>query len=75
MANEGDARMSDILAVDDDQDVVTALQRDLPQRFAADYRVVVEQTPEVALQTLWRLRDEGADLEKKWELARPTIYK
>lgn len=62
MASVEDVRMPVILAVDDDLDAVTALQRDLTRRFTADYHLVVERTPEVALQTLRSLRNERADV-------------
>src|SRR5947209_11465246 len=51
-----------ILAVDDDSETVAALERDLTRRFVADYRIVVERTPEAALRELWRLRDGGAEV-------------
>jgi FAD dependent oxidoreductase len=41
-----------LLAVDADQGILAALQRDLPRRFAADYRTVTADTPEAALAEL-----------------------
>jgi thioredoxin reductase (NADPH) len=41
-----------LLGVDDDPDILAALQRDLARRFAADYRIVTASTPEVALAEL-----------------------
>jgi len=61
-SQERPAAMPVILAVDDDLDAVTTLQRDLVRRFGADYRVIVEGTPELAVQKLRRLRDDGAEL-------------
>lgn len=41
-----------LLAVDNDPDIITALQRDLTRRFATDYRIVTAKTPEAALAEL-----------------------
>jgi thioredoxin reductase (NADPH) len=41
-----------LLAVDADQEILAALQRDLPRRFAADYRTVTADTPQAALAEL-----------------------
>jgi thioredoxin reductase (NADPH) len=41
-----------LLAVDNEHDILTALQRDLTRRFAADYRIVTANTPEAALAEL-----------------------
>ena len=41
-----------LLAVDNDPDILAALQRDLTRRFAADYRIVTASTPEAALAEL-----------------------
>jgi len=41
-----------LLAVDADQEILAALQRDLPRRFAADYRTVTAETPAAALAEL-----------------------
>jgi thioredoxin reductase (NADPH) len=41
-----------LLAVDNDRDILTALQRDLTRRFVADYRIVTANTPEAALAEL-----------------------
>src|SRR5947209_13515728 len=51
-----------ILAVDDAPDAASALERDLPRRYAADYRVIVECSPEAGLQQLRRLREESVDV-------------
>jgi thioredoxin reductase (NADPH) len=37
-----------LLAVDSDQDILAAIERDLSRRFAADYRIVTNNTPEGA---------------------------
>jgi len=49
-----------LLAVDADQGILAALRRDLPRRFAADYRTVTADTPEAALAEL-DPEDEVAD--------------
>lgn len=41
-----------LLAVDADQEILAALQHDLPRRFAPDYRTVTADTPEAALAEL-----------------------
>ena len=51
-----------ILAVDDDREAITALERDLTRRFSADYSIVVERSAEAGLRRLQTLRDEGADV-------------
>jgi thioredoxin reductase (NADPH) len=57
-----EGRVPVILAVDDDHEAASALERDLPRRFAADYRVIVEQSPRRAIDELERLRNEGVDV-------------
>ena len=39
-----------ILAIDDDPGAASALEADLPRRYAADYRVMVERSPEAGLR-------------------------
>jgi thioredoxin reductase (NADPH) len=41
-----------LLAVDNGAEILAALERDLSRRFAADYRIVTAETPEVALGEL-----------------------
>jgi thioredoxin reductase (NADPH) len=41
-----------LVAVDNDPDILAALQRDLARRFAADYRIVTASTQEAALAEL-----------------------
>jgi thioredoxin reductase (NADPH) len=41
-----------LVAVDNDPDILAALQRDLTRRFAADYRIVTASTQEAALAEL-----------------------
>ena len=45
------------LVVDDDRDVVAALEEALVRRFGADYRIIAESLPERGLSILERLRD------------------
>jgi thioredoxin reductase (NADPH) len=45
------------LVVDDDRDVVAALEEALDRRFGADYRIIAESSPERGLSVLERLRD------------------
>ena len=41
-----------LLAVDTDREILTAMERDLARRFAADYRIVTAATPEAAFAEL-----------------------
>jgi thioredoxin reductase (NADPH) len=41
-----------LLGVESDRDILAAIQRDLTRRFASDYRIVIAETPEVALAQL-----------------------
>src|SRR6266571_327082 len=45
-----------VLAVDDDGDVLAALQAALAKRYGADYQILAERSPAAALQMLERLR-------------------
>ncbi len=45
-----------VLAVDDDGDVLAALQAALAKRYGADYQILAERSPAAALQVLERLR-------------------
>jgi thioredoxin reductase (NADPH) len=47
-----------LVAVDDDSDVLTALQAALTKRYGTDYQILAERSPEAALQTLERLRQD-----------------
>jgi thioredoxin reductase (NADPH) len=48
-----------LVAVDDDSDVLAALQAALARRYAADYQILTERSPAAALQTLERLRQDN----------------
>src|SRR5579863_1829846 len=45
-----------LLSVDDDSDVLRAIERDLRSRYGADYRVIGSDSPEGALDVLKQLR-------------------
>jgi thioredoxin reductase (NADPH) len=47
-----------LVVVDDDSDVLAALQAALARRYGADYQILAERSPEAALQTLVRLRQD-----------------
>jgi thioredoxin reductase (NADPH) len=47
-----------VLAVDDDSDVLAALEQALHKRYGADYQILVERSPAAGLQTLERLRQQ-----------------
>lgn len=52
-----------ILAVETDQPVADALERDLPRRYGADYDVVVERSPAAALERLRESESQGTGAE------------
>jgi len=47
-----------LVVVDDDSDVLAALQAALARRYGADYQILAERSAEAALQTLVRLRQD-----------------
>jgi thioredoxin reductase (NADPH) len=47
-----------LVVVDDDSDVLAALQAALARRYGADYQILAERSPDAALQTLVRLRQD-----------------
>src|SRR6266511_2315731 len=49
-----------VLVVDDDGDVLAALQAALAKRYGADYQILAERSAAAALQTLERLRRQEA---------------
>src|ERR1051325_4618623 len=49
-----------ILAVDDDPEVLNAVERDLRQHFRADYRVIKVSSGPLALETTRQLKQRGA---------------
>src|SRR5262245_42774995 len=49
-----------ILTVDDDPEVLNAIERDLRHHFRADYRVVKAPSGEQALDAVRQLRERGA---------------
>jgi thioredoxin reductase (NADPH) len=51
-----------LLVVDDDADVLRALQRDLRQRFAQDWQVVAAGSGQEAIDALKGIRDRGGSL-------------
>ncbi|HXX00437.1 MAG TPA: response regulator, partial [Candidatus Acidoferrales bacterium] len=53
-----------LLSVDDDSDVLRAIERDLRSQYGADYRVIGSDSPEAALEMLreLKLRNDGVAL-------------
>jgi thioredoxin reductase (NADPH) len=51
-----------LLAVDDDREALAAVSKELRDRYARDYTVVCEASPEAALSTLERLAEEGTEV-------------
>lgn len=51
-----------LLTVDDDPEVLNAIERDLRQHFRTDYRVVKASSGPEALETVRELRDRGAQI-------------
>jgi thioredoxin reductase (NADPH) len=45
-----------LLSVDDDSDVLRAIERDLRSKYGADYRVIASESPEQALNLLGQLK-------------------
>ena len=45
-----------LLSVDDDPDVLRAIERDLRSKYGADYRVIASDSPEQALNLLGQLK-------------------
>ncbi len=51
-----------ILAVDDDPEVLNAVERDLRQHFRADYRIIKASSGQQALETTRQLKQRGSGL-------------
>lgn len=51
-----------ILAVDDDAEVLAAVERDLRQRYRADYRIVAASSGEEALETVREFKARGTPI-------------
>lgn len=51
-----------ILAVDDDAEVLSAVERDLRQHYRSDYRIVSAGSPEEALDAARQLKQRGAPI-------------
>ena len=49
-----------ILSVDDDPEVLSAIERDLRQHFRSDYRIIKSGSPAQALETVAQLNQRGA---------------
>src|SRR2546421_11810624 len=51
-----------LLAVDDDPEVLSSVERDLRRRYGADYRVVRADSGESALEAVRQLKERGEPL-------------
>jgi thioredoxin reductase (NADPH) len=51
-----------LLAVDDDHEALTAVSKELHDRYSRDYTVMCEASPEAALRTLEKLAEEGTEV-------------
>jgi thioredoxin reductase (NADPH) len=51
-----------LLSVDDDVDVLRAVERDLRSQYGADYRVIGSDSPEAALDLLKQLKLRNDDV-------------
>jgi len=51
-----------LVAVDDDRECLSALKRELGDRYSRDYRIVCTASPEDALATLEKLAEDGEDV-------------
>ena len=54
-----------LLSVDDDSDVLRAIERDLRSQYGADYRVIASDSPEAGLEVLKQLK--GVTEFQSWE--------
>jgi thioredoxin reductase (NADPH) len=51
-----------LVAVDDDRECLSALERELGERYSRDYRIVCTASPEDALATLEKLAEDGEEV-------------
>ncbi len=51
-----------LVAVDDDRESLSALERELGHRYSRDYRIICTASPEDALSTLERLAQDGEEV-------------
>ncbi len=51
-----------LVAVDDDGECLSALERELSDRYSRDYRIICTPSPEDALSTLERLAQDGEEV-------------
>jgi thioredoxin reductase (NADPH) len=51
-----------LLALDDDRECLSALERELGERYSRDYRIICTASPEDALATLEKLADDGEEV-------------
>src|SRR5215210_3540298 len=51
-----------LLAVDDDRECLSALERELGDRYSRDYRIICTASPDGALATLEQLADDGDEV-------------
>ena len=51
-----------IMTVDDEPQVLNAVERDLRTHFRSDYRILKAGSGDVALETARKMRDKGLDL-------------
>ena len=51
-----------LLAVEDDRECLSALERELGDRYSRDYRIICTASPERALATLEKLAEDGEDV-------------
>jgi thioredoxin reductase (NADPH) len=51
-----------LLAVDDDREALSAVSRELRDRYSRDYTILCEPSPEAALSTLEKLAEEGTEV-------------
>jgi hypothetical protein len=53
-----------LLSVDDDSDVLRAIERDLRSQYGAEYRVIGSDSPEGALDLLKQLKVRNGDFSR-----------
>ena len=51
-----------ILTVDDDPEVLGAIERDLRQKYRSEYRIIKANSPKEALDTIAQLKQRGTPI-------------
>jgi hypothetical protein len=60
-----------LVAVDEDAGALARVEEELQRRYACDYRILCESSPQAALKALEEMRADG-DPGARWRSARST---